>query len=157
MRAPLIIAGPGIPSGRQVDGFAYLLDIFPTLGELAQIPAPEGSEGLSLVPILDGRRPSVRNSIFTAYAQVQRAVRDDRWKMIVYPKINKTQLFDLRNDPNETQDLVNDPTGAGQVERLTRLLRDWQGELGDALPLSSPKPLPAQFRFPSPRSAKSAP
>jgi arylsulfatase A-like enzyme len=57
MRAPLIIAGPGLPRGQRVDAFAYLLDIFPTLGDIAHVPAPEGSEGLSLLPILDGNRP----------------------------------------------------------------------------------------------------
>jgi arylsulfatase A-like enzyme len=148
MRAPLIIAGPGVPRGRQVDAFAYLLDIFPTLGELARVPAPEGSEGLSLAPVLDGRRPSVRESVFTAYGRVQRALRDERWKLIVYPRINKTQLFDLRSDPAERLDLANDPSRAGEVRRLTGQLREWQGRLGDPQPLSSANPLPPEFEFP---------
>ena len=95
MHPPLIMAGPGIPRGRQSDALCYLLDIFPTLGELARVPPPEGSEGISLVPVLRGERPTMRTSIFTAYMKAQRAVRDDRWKLIVYPLINKTQLFDL--------------------------------------------------------------
>ena len=78
MRAPLIIAGPGIPRGRRSDALSYLLDIFPTLGDLAGVPAPEGSEGLSLAPVLAGKRRTVRDSIFTAYRDVQRAVRDER-------------------------------------------------------------------------------
>ncbi len=69
MRAPLIIAGPGIPRSRRVDAMCYLLDIFPTLGDLAGIPAPEGSEGQSLVPILAGQRQTGRDSIFTAYGR----------------------------------------------------------------------------------------
>jgi arylsulfatase A-like enzyme len=154
MRAPLIIAGPGVPRGRQVDAFAYLLDVFPTLGELARVPAPEGSEGLSLVPVLDGRRGSIRESIFTAYGRVQRAVRDDRWKLLIYPKINKTQLFDLRSDPAELHDLANDPAEAGEVGRLTGLLREWQRRLDDSLPLSSANPSRPEFTFPEAKSPR---
>jgi arylsulfatase A-like enzyme len=154
MRAPLIIVGPGVPRGRQVDSFAYLLDIFPTLGDLAHIPAPQGSEGLSLTPVLDGRQLTVRESMFTAYGKVQRAVRDDRWKLIVYPKINETQLFDLRNDPAERRDLSQDPAEAGQIERLTALLSDWQRRLGDTLPLSSDTPASPEFLIPEARSRR---
>ncbi len=55
MRAPLILAGPGIPKGKKLDAMGYLLDIFPTLGELAGVTGPDGSEGLSLVPALAGQ------------------------------------------------------------------------------------------------------
>ena len=48
-----------------------------------------------VVPVLAGKQNAVRDSLFTAYIDVQRAVRDDRWKLIMYPQINKTQLFDL--------------------------------------------------------------
>ena len=154
MHAPLILAGPGIPRGKQVDAFAYLLDIFPTLGDLARVPAPQGSEGLSLVPVLDGRQAAVRDSIFTAYGKVQRAVRDDRWKLIIYPKINKTQLFNLRDDPAEVRDLAQDPEQAGQIQRLTGLLSDWQRRLGDTLPLSSEKPASPEFHIPEANSRR---
>ena len=57
MHSPLIFAGPGIPRGKtDPTRFCYLLDIFPTLGELAGVPGPEGSEGRSLAPVLAGRQ-----------------------------------------------------------------------------------------------------
>jgi arylsulfatase A-like enzyme len=149
MHAPLIVAGPGVPKGRRLDAFCYLLDVFPTLGELAGVPAPAGSEGLSLAPVLDGRRTAVRESIFTAYRNFQRAVRDDRWKLIVYPRIDKTQLFDLRDDPDETRDLADDPAARGEVGRLTAMLRDWQRRLDDPLPPTTPHSQPAGFDFPA--------
>src|SRR5262249_42649747 len=74
MHSPLIMTGPGIPGGRQIDALCYLLDIFPTLGELAGVRGPEGSEGRSLVPIIAGRQRTTRDSLFTAYANTQRAV-----------------------------------------------------------------------------------
>jgi arylsulfatase A-like enzyme len=41
----------------------------------------------------------------------QHAIRDDRWKLIRYPQVNRTQLFDLQSDPQERNDLekVNQP------------------------------------------------
>jgi arylsulfatase A-like enzyme len=128
---PLIMAGPGIPRGQRSPAFCYLLDVFPTLGERCGVSAPEGNEGLSLGPVLRGETRHLRDSIFTAYRDLQRAVRDDRWKLIVYPRISKTQLFDLHRDPEETDDLAADPRHAGQVRRLTALLKDWQQKVGD--------------------------
>lgn len=145
MRSPLILAGPGVPRGRRSDAMTYLLDIFPTLGSLAGVPSPDGSEGLSLAPVLAGQVPTRRDSIFTAYGDSQRAIRDDRWKLIVYPRINRTQLFDLRDDPDERRDLSADPARAAEVARLTTLLRRSQEESGDRQPLSSPRPLPSEF------------
>ncbi len=147
MNAPLIFAGPGIPKGQQSNALCYLLDIFPTLGDLAKVPGPDGSEGKSLVPVMKGETKGVRDSLFTAYRQFQRSVRDDRWHLIVYTQINKTQLFDLQNDPHEIKDLVSDPANAKTIERLTGTLKDWQQKLGDKQPLRSDKPLPAEFDF----------
>jgi arylsulfatase A-like enzyme len=147
MQTPLIFAGPGIPKGKRSDAMCYLLDVFPTIGDLAGVPAPEGSEGLSLVPVFKGQKTAIRDSIFTAYAKVQRAVRDDRWKLIVYPRINKTQLFDLKADPSERTDLAGNPDYASEVERLTALLKQWQGRLDDTLPLRVENPQPAEFDF----------
>lgn len=144
---PLIFAGPGIPKGKRSDAFCYLLDIFPTLGGLCGVPAPEGSEGRSLVPLIRGDATEGRDSIFTAYRKFQRAVRDDHWKLILYPQINKTQLFDLQSDPDETSDLAGEPTHAPEVQRLTDLLRQWQNQVGDVQPLTTDKPEPLTFDF----------
>ena len=131
MRSPVILAGPGIPAGRKVDAFTYLFDLFPTLGDLAGVAPPKGSEGLSLVPVFRGLEPSRRADVFTAYRNIQRALRDDRWKLIVYPRIGKVQLFDLRDDPNETHDLSGDPAHAEDVARMTARLHQRQAEFGD--------------------------
>src|SRR5205823_14925494 len=62
MHAPLIFAGPGIPRNKQCDALCYLLDIFPTLGELAAVKPPAGSEGKSLAPVLAGKQAAGRDS-----------------------------------------------------------------------------------------------
>ena len=147
MRAPLIFAGPGIRGGANSDAFCHLLDIFPTLGELARVQGPEGSEGRSLAPILAGRETHGRDAIFTAYRNIQRAVRDERWKLIVYPQINKTQIFDLESDPIEMHDLAGEPRHAGEVARLTRLLAEQQILTDDKQLLTSEQPKPLEFDF----------
>jgi arylsulfatase A-like enzyme len=144
MHQPLIFTGPGIPAGQRRDAFCYLLDIFPTLGALTGVAAPPGNEGQSLLPVITGEAGKLRDTIFTAYRHIHRAVRDDRWKLITYTQINKTQLFDLQSDPAETHDLA---TNKSEVTRLTGLLKDWQQKLGDTQPLTSDKPQPVEFDF----------
>jgi arylsulfatase A-like enzyme len=130
-RVPLIVAGPGIPKNRRTDALVYLFDLAPTLCELGGVPPPPGSEGRSLVPVLQGRDRSGRETVFTAYRDLQRAVRDRRWKLIEYPKAGRTQLFDLRRDPLERTDLSTNPRHAQQRGRLETELRAAQREFGD--------------------------
>ncbi len=88
-------------------------------------------EGESLTPIIRGESEKVRDSLFTAYKKVQRAVRDERCKLIRYPQINRTQLFDLENDPHETKNVADDPVHAAKVREMTELLWKWEQKLGD--------------------------
>lgn len=144
---PLILAGPGIPRGKTVDALCYLFDLYPTLAELTGVTAPEGNEGRSLVPVLTGKTNRHRDQIFTAYRSLQRAVRDDRWKLIAYPPINKSQLFDLKTDPYELKDLASDPAHAADLARLTRTLQSEQASFGDSISLTNAHPAPAEFDF----------
>ena len=94
---------------------------------------------------MKGKQKTRRSTIFTAYRNVQRAIRDRRWKLIVYPQINKTQFFDLQNDPNELNDLSSNPKFSIELERMLSLLKKRQAEAGDTQPLRVEKPLPAVF------------
>lgn len=144
MRSPLVIAGPGIPRGRSTRAFTYLFDLFPTLTDLAGVTnaAPPGLAGASLRPLWTGERARLRDSVFLPFTDTMRAVRDERWKLIVYPQIQHRQLFDLRRDPDETRDLATDPRNAAEITRLTALLQHWQRKVGDtqSLAVASPKP-----------------
>jgi arylsulfatase A-like enzyme len=147
MKAPLIFAGPGVPHGRS-DAMCYLLDILPTAVDLAGAASPKDIDGKSLRPVIEGRQPQVRDSLFLAYIDSQRAVRDERWKLIVYPKIAKRELFDLVSDPDEMKNLADDPGQAPRIESLTAKLRGWQQHLGDTTPLKVENPEPAEFIAP---------
>ncbi len=145
MGAPLIFSGPGVPRGEESFAFSYLLDIFPTLCELAGVEPPAGIDGRDLAPVWRGDTDAVRSSLFTAFRDLMRAVRDERWKLIRYPRIDHVQLFDLIADPHETRNLASDPAHAGRVEELTELLQDWQRRVGDDAPLAGAEPLPQEI------------
>ena len=84
---------------------------------------------------------------------MQRAIRDQRWKLIQYPQINVTQLFDLQNDPHELNNLAANPQFAGKVKELFARLGEAQKEYGDDSALTSAHPKPAAWTPPVKSSA----
>jgi arylsulfatase A-like enzyme len=148
VRVPLVIAGPGIPADKRSAAMCYLFDVLPTLGKRCAVPAPAASEGREFTAALaDPDRPA-RDRLVFAYRQVQRGVRDDRWKLIRYPQVDVTQLFDLKADPAETTNLAAKPEHAAKVTDLLALLAAEQKRAGDALPLTVDKPRPPEWTPP---------
>jgi arylsulfatase A-like enzyme len=131
MRAPAVLVGPGVPRGRRIDALAYLFDLTATLGELAGVAAPDGSEGLSLAAVLRGDRRAVRESLLLAYKTVQRALVTPDWKLISYPRAGVTQVFDVANDPGEQRDRAADPAVAARRRDLESRLVAVRREAGD--------------------------
>lgn len=142
MRCPLIFCGPGIPAGQSTEAFSYLLDIYATLCRMVGIAPPANLDSRDLSPIWRGEAAKVRDTVFLPFTRIMRAVRDERWKLIRYPQINHTQLFDLKSDPGEVHDLADDPKQADRVAKMMDLIREWQKTVGDDLPLSVAKPKP---------------
>jgi len=131
-KSPLIVAGPGIKPG-QSEALVYLFDLFPTLCDLAGISTPKECEGTSLVPVMKGQKKQVRPRLFAAYRDVQRMVRDERWKLIWYPQVNRFQLFDLATDPWEMNNLADRPEQAAKLKELKRAMAEEQKKYGDRL------------------------
>ena len=75
--------------------------------------------------------------------------RDDRWKLIRYPQVNRTQLFDLRNDPHEIHDLSGKIEFATMVADLTSRLEASLKAYGDECPLTVDNPNPAEWSPPA--------
>ena len=123
MGCPLVIAGPGIPKG-QSPALSYLQDLYPTLCNLAGARLPDSVEGRDLMPVVRGDAGWVRDTLFLAYRGTQRAVRDQRYKLIRFPHIDKTLLFDLQQDPDELHDLSSDPAQQDRVRRLWAQLQE---------------------------------
>jgi len=134
VRMPLLISGPGIPRGRRVDELVYQHSMFATTCDLAGIPIPKTVEFPSLVPLLHGET-ELHDAVFSFYLNFQRSVRDRRHKLIVYPKVNQVQLFDIVADPWETKNLADDPSMAEVKQKLFARLQKFQVDLGDTLAL----------------------
>ena len=129
-RVPLIFAGPGVVEGAATARPAELLDIYPTLVELAGLPAKADLEGLSLVSQLrDPQAPRERPAI-TTHNHDNHGVRSEGWRYITYAD-GSEELYDMRSDPNEWTNLAGDPQYAEVVAEHRR----W-------LPVSSAKPAP---------------
>ena len=121
-KVPLIISGPGIPKNEVKEALVYLYDLFPTLTDLLHIPLPEDIDGKSILPIIKGENTTVRETLYTAYRNTVRAVRDKDWKLIRYPQIDFTQLYNLNNDPKEIENLANFPEHQTQLDKMMQIL-----------------------------------
>jgi arylsulfatase A-like enzyme len=95
--------------------------------------------------VIRGKTEKVRDAVFLAYRTNQRSARVGDWKLIRYPLINRTRLFNLKEDPDETKDLSCDGASAEKVRELTAALEQLQKEYDDVLPLTSAQPLPEKF------------
>jgi arylsulfatase A-like enzyme len=133
VHVPLIFAGPGVPRNQYRDAFCYLLDIYPTLCDLVDIPTPDTVEGKSLFPIMQSPNHNNYETLAFAYRDIQRAVQDKDYKLIEYVVKAKqtTQLFDRRNDPLELHNLFHDPLYSSHVKRLRKSLVNWRDHLDD--------------------------
>ena len=118
---PLIFAGPGVPEGAQTAQPAELLDMYPTLVELAGLPKKEGLEGLSLVPqIRDGSTLRERPAM-TTHNPGNHTVRSERWRYIRYAD-GSEELYDHRRDPSEWANLADHSGYAGVIDSLAAWL-----------------------------------
>ncbi|MBK8975211.1 MAG: sulfatase-like hydrolase/transferase [Planctomycetes bacterium] len=142
MGCPLLLAGPGVPRGARRDALVYLLDLLPTLCAATGATVPDGVFGSNLWPVIRGDTAGVRDTLFTLYAANQRAVRDERFKLLRFTRTGKTLLFDLASDPHETRDLAEDPEQAARVAAMLAELSAWQQRVGDDCPLWPADPLP---------------
>ncbi|RLT09443.1 MAG: DUF4976 domain-containing protein, partial [Planctomycetota bacterium] len=148
MKAPLIFAGPGIPHGES-QALLYLLDIYPTVCDLVGAAPPSGIDGVSFKPVITGEAKSKRRELFLSYLGVQRAIRDERWKLIRYPQVNVTQLFDLQADPDEMHNLADAPAQRERVQAMLARLAEVQPTWGDTAPLTVSNPKPAAWSPPA--------
>ena len=154
MRVPLIIAGPGIPANQRTDAMCYLFDVLPTLGALSGVTGPKTSEGLNLSATLRNPATPARPSLMFAYQKVQRSLRDERYKLIRYPQVDRTQLFDLVADPDERTDLASRPEHSARIAAMTAALAAEMKRLDDPAELTVASPRPAAWSPPPARGKK---
>lgn len=136
---PWAFRGPGVPAGASVPGVVSLLDLFPTLCDLARIAVPSGVEGVSLVPWILGDATGRAHDYVVAEWHTEwgftvepgRLVHSGRHKYMRYREGGGEEFYDLEADPGETRNAVLDPDHAGQVELHRRWLREALSASGD--------------------------
>ena len=110
-RVPVIVVAPGITRpGSRSDVPVSLMDLYPTLTELAGFSTPEHVEGVSLVPLLEDPAATLeRAAVVTTFRYRNHAVSSDRYRYIVYSD-GSEELYDLETDPHEWINRAADPT-----------------------------------------------
>ena len=127
-RVPMIIAAPGQKTaGKGSARTVELLDVYPTLADLAGLTPPKGLEGASLRPLLDDPAAPWTRAAFT---QVQRggfpghSVRTERWRYTEWGGGAKgAELYDHEADPQELHNLATDPKHAATVAEMKALVK----------------------------------
>lgn len=137
VRVPFMVIGPDVAKNKKIDSPIYLQDLMATTLELAKIEKPKHVEFNSILPILDGK-PSPYKSIYGAYLKLQRSVRTETHKLILYPQAKVARLYDLQNDPREMNDLAAKPESMPLMKKLFAELLKHQEELEDDLDLKTP-------------------
>ena len=120
-RVPLIFAGPGIASGSVCVQPVELLDIYPTLVTLCQLPWKNGLEGHSLASQLADASAARPWPAITTHNHDNHGIRSAYWRYIRYAD-GSEELYDMHADPNEWVNLVGDPLYAGIMREHRRWL-----------------------------------
>ncbi len=131
IRVPLIVFDPRRmvePGGGLLEHVALNVDLAPTLLDLAGVPLPDGYEGQSLVPLLDGESPDWRTDFLYehhfAHPRIPRSegVRGPRWTYVRYYAQDPVfeELYDRWTDPLQARNLATDPEHAAVLARLRR-------------------------------------
>jgi arylsulfatase A-like enzyme len=123
-RVPLLVRAPGVGRRRVADAVS-LVDVAPTVLELAGAPALEGAAGRSLVPLLRGAPLEPRPVLGELGANVvmHESVVVGDWKLIVDSVEERELLYDLAGDPAEVDDLrASEPARADELRAALRRL-----------------------------------
>jgi arylsulfatase A-like enzyme len=133
IRVPFVIAGPYIPEDKKTDSYAYLLDIYPTICDLIGVDKPETVDGISFKDVIMGEKEKSRDSLYFAYTDKIRSVKDDRYKLMKFAYNGKTTtlLYDVVNDPYELANLYEMNEYKDVVERLEKLMLKYKEEWDD--------------------------
>ena len=129
-RVPLIFAGPGITEGALCTRPAELLDIYPTLIELCDLPPRTDLEGHSLVPQLRDAGTPRKWPAITSHNRNNTSIRTENYRYIHYAD-GSEEFYDMQQDPAEWKNLIEDPNYSKLIEEH----RAW-------LPTINEKPAP---------------
>ena len=136
VRVPFIVHAPKyIAGGRRADDLCELLDIYATFCDLAEARVPHGVQSRSLWPILNGQEGYAHRDAAFSENYFGHMVRMGPWKLVNYTGKPYGELYNLEADPNEQENLWDDPAHLQTRTDLKLRLLDWLTESEDILPL----------------------
>ena len=162
IRVPTFFTGPGFDGGGRLSQLVSLIDLPPTLLDVAGIPVPEEMEGQSILPLLRGLDEDWPQEVFMqiSEAEVGRAVRTQRWKYgVVAPdkmgsvdmgsdRYVESYLYDLKADPYELTNLIGSESHKRVAEVMWERLNRRMVAAGERIAIIEPAPpLPAGQRI----------
>lgn len=146
IRVPLLAYAPGlIKPGTVIDPMVQNIDIAPTILDAAGLEKPKYMDGMSFLPLLKGEKPKWRDRIFYEYYW-ERAfpmtptvfgIRTDQYKYMYYWGVWDTEeLYDIKNDPKEMNNLINEPQYQKLIKDLRNQVFTWlETTNGDEIPV----------------------
>ena len=139
-KVPLLVRWPTVlKGGANIESLVQNIDIAPTILEAAGLQAPEHMQGMSFAPLFAREEVPWRDRIFYEYywemdfpqTPTMFGVRTDRYKYIRYHGIWDTnEFYDLENDPNEMQNLIDSPEHQERIEAFAADIYRWLEETG---------------------------
>ncbi|HAY44710.1 MAG TPA: iduronate-2-sulfatase [Gammaproteobacteria bacterium] len=121
-RVPFIVVAPGVTkAGSKIAATVSLLDLYPTLVELAGLDIPTHPEGISLLPLIEDPDIEWDHAAISTNDFGNHAVSTDQYRYIQYVD-DTEELYDIKSDPNEWHNLAGDPELGPVKERLIALL-----------------------------------
>lgn len=114
IHVPLIIWIPGF-GGVRINSLVQNIDLMPTILSLVGINIPDQVQGKNLLPLFTGKNDSLNDHVFSELGYLT-SIRSEKWKFITHPTRGNA-LFDLENDPNEQENLVENETGISEQMR----------------------------------------
>ena len=121
-RVPLLIRGPGVKRGAEIATPVINADLAPTILDISGAGPGMRQDGISLLPLLEGG-PEIRDRELLLETRDYAGIRLRRW-VYVEPARGDPELYDLRDDPYELENLAAEPRQAGLIERLSARLAE---------------------------------
>lgn len=130
-KVPLVFAGPGVPEGETRDQAVGLIDIYPTLLDLASLPENPVNAGHSLVPLMDDAASEWDHPVITQWRRDRdnwdrrgQAVQLGHWRYSLWGD-GSEELYNHAEDPNEWYNLAADPETAAEHRELMDRLKSY--------------------------------
>jgi arylsulfatase len=141
IRAPLVVRWPAqIAAGSTSDHLSAMWDMLPTFCDAAGVEAPQNIDGISMLPTLLGKVQEQKQHEYLYWEDAcnKRALRCGDWKMIKYHPSLKVELYNLKDDPQEKNDLSkSNPEMKNKLEKMMDEVRTDSKEF----PLATKKPV----------------